>query len=187
MIVIMRRYLIALLLPLAQLTAAENKPSPVTIRLHAEGKTTDSETFVVPITLTNPPKKTVIRKVPVVTERDIDAFFPFAAPDGTIGCYFRLDANGSNKLMQHTVEFRDTLAVAMINGRPACVLMVGEKITDGILAIPSGFSSEEVVLLQTKFPIISKEKEFEAQKKKAQDALKELHKQRRKQVSEPKS
>ncbi len=28
-----------------------------------------------------------------MTERDIVAFFPFAASDGSIGCYFKLDAN----------------------------------------------------------------------------------------------
>ena len=181
----MLRYFLAFLLSAAVADAAENKPPLVTIRLHAEGKTTDSETFVVPITLTKPPKKTVIRKVPVMTERDIVAFFPFAAPDGTIGCYFKLDANGSNKLTQHTVEFRDTLVVAMINGRPACVMMVGEKITDGIMPVPSGFSSEEVVLLQTKFPIMGKEKEFDAQKKKALNALKELNKHRAKAAPAP--
>ena len=129
------------LLPLLTLEAAEKKPSAISIRLYAEGNPREGETFVVPVTLINPPKQTVIRKVPIVTERDVVAFYPFAAGDGTIGCYFKLDADGTNKLMQHTVEFRDTLVVAMINGRVACAMMVGQKMTDGIMPFPIGISS----------------------------------------------
>ena len=137
----MRRLVLIYLLPLMAL-AAEQKPSAVSIRLHAEGNPREGETFVVPVTLVNPPKQTVIRKVPIVTERDVVAFYPFAAADGTIGCYFKLDANGTNKLMQHTIEYRDTLVVAMINGRVASAMMVGQKISDGVLFIPSGFAAK---------------------------------------------
>ena len=80
-----------------------------------------------PVTLINPPKQTVIRKVPIVTERDIVAFYPFAAADGTFGCYFKLDASGTNKLMQHTIEYRDTLVVAMVNGRVASAMTGGPE------------------------------------------------------------
>ncbi|HEY5706266.1 MAG TPA: hypothetical protein VIS96_11895 [Terrimicrobiaceae bacterium] len=164
------------LLPLLTLEAAEKKPLTISIRLHAEGNPREGEPFVVPITLVNPPKQTVIRKVPIVTERDIVSFYPFAATDGTIGCYFKLDADGTNKLMQHTVEFRDTLVVAMINGRVACVMMVGEKMTDGIMPFPSGFLPREIVELQARYPIMGREKEFPEQKKKALAALKEARK-----------
>jgi hypothetical protein len=163
------------LLPLLAL-GAEQKPSAVSIRLHAEGNPRDGETFVVPVTLLNPPKQTVIRKVPIVTERDIVAFYPFAAADGTLGCYFKLDANGTNKLLQHTVEYRDTLVVAMVNGRVSCAMMVGQKVADGIMPFPSGFLPKEIVELQTRYPIIGKEKEFPEQKKKALAALKEARK-----------
>ena len=179
----MRRLVLIFLLPLMAL-AAEQKPSAVSIRLHAEGNPREGETFVVPVTLVNPPKQTVIRKVPIVTERDIVAFYPFVAADGTIGCYFKLDADGTNKLMQHTIEYRDTLVVAMINGRVASAMMVGQKISDGIMLFPSGFLPREIVELQARYPIIGKEKEFPEQKKKALAALKDV---RKRESKEPKA
>ena len=109
-------------------------------------------------------------------------FFPFAAADGTIGCYFQLDAQGTNKLMQHTVEFRDGLVIAFVNAREAASMTVGKKITDGLLTIPSGFTPEEIVLLQTKYPTIGKEKEFDAQRKKSLDAIKQYKKQQAQQA-----
>lgn len=183
----MRRFFLLCLLPFAPLLAGESSQgNTVMIRLHTEGLAQEGETFVVPVTLINPPKQTFIRKVPIVTERDIKAFYPFAAADGTIGCYFRLDADGTHKLHQHTVEKLDTLVVAMINGRVACAMMVDKQTKDGILPIPSGFTRMEIVQLQTKFPIMGKEKEFEEQKKKALAALKEAKKNQPKATPEPK-
>jgi hypothetical protein len=182
----MRWLLPFLLLPLITLEGAEKKPPSISIRLHAEGNPRDGERFVVPVTLITPPKQTVIRKVPVVTERDIIGFYPFAATDGTIGCYFKLDADGTNRLLQHTIEFRDTLVVAMINGRVACAMLVGQKITDGIMPFPSGFLPQEIVELQARYPIIGKEKEFAEQKKKAMATLKEARKYQPKPKPKPK-
>jgi hypothetical protein len=176
---LMLRLILFLLIPLVSLEAAEKGPA-VSIRLHAEGNPSEGESFVAPVALVNPPKQTVIRKVPIVTERDIVAFYPFAAADGTIGCYFKLDADGTNKLTQHTIEFRDTLVVALINGRVACAMMVGQKVTDGIMPFPSGFLPQEIVALQTRYPIIGQEKEFPEQRKKALAALKEAAKRQAK-------
>jgi len=183
----MRRLVPLFLLSLLTLEAAEQKPSAISIRLHAEGNPREGEAFVVPVTLISPPKQTVIRKVPIVTERDIVAFYPFAAADGTIGCYFKLDADGTNKLMQHTIEYRDTLVVAMINGRVACAMMVGQKMTDGIMPFPSGILPREIAELQTRYPIMGKEKEFPEQKKKALAALKDARKKEPKPKRTPKS
>lgn len=184
----MRRLLFSCFLPLSLLSAGQSpEGNTVQVRLHAEGLAQEGETFVVPVTLNNPPKQTFIRKVPIVTERDIVAFYPFAAQDGTIGCYFKLDADGTHKLHQHTVEKLDTLVVAMINGRVSCAMMVGRQVKDGILPVPSGFLPVEIARLQTKFPIMGKEKDFEEQKKKALAALKEAKKNEPKATPAPKT
>ena len=170
----MRRLFFVCFLPFLTLQAGEQKKTDteVMVRLHAEGTVQEGETFVVPVTLINPPKQTFIRKVPIVTERDIEAFYPFTAPDGTLGSYFKLDADGTHKLNQHSIEKLDTLVVAMINGRVACAMMVDKRVTDGILCFPSGFLPIEIAKLQTKFPVMGKENEFEAQQKKALAAIK---------------
>jgi hypothetical protein len=180
----MRRLLALVLLPLT-LGAAEQK-STITVRLHAEATKHEGETFVVPVTLMHPPKQTYIRRVPILNEKDFVKFYPFAADDGTVGAYFQLDANGTNKLHQHTVEKLDTLVVAMINGRVACAMQVGGRISDGVLLIPSGFHPREIVELQAKFPIMGREKEFEAQQKKAKSALAEARKKEAKASPAPK-
>lgn len=169
----MHRFLPLLLLPFLTLQASEQKStSSLTVRLHAEGKATDGESFGTTINLINPPKQIVIDKVPIVTERDFESFYPFAAADGTLGAYFRLDAHGAHKLESHTTEYRDTLVVALIDGRVACAMTADKKITDGLLIIPSGFLPKEIVQLQTTLPTMGKEEKFEEQKKKAIAALK---------------
>ncbi len=183
----MRRFLPPLLLLCSiSVSTADDKPSPVTVRLHAEGKESEGPTFGTPVTLLLPPKKIIMRKVPIISERDFVAFYPFPTKDGTLGAYFKLDAHGTNKLASHTTEFRDTLAVALINGRVACALMVDKKITDGLVYIPSGFLSKEIAQLQTKFPTIGKEKDFPEQKKNALAALKEDAKKEPKVKPKPK-
>lgn len=167
--------------------ASARKPSPITVRLHAEGQPGDGKSFTTPITLINPPKKITIRKVPIVSERDFTAFYPFPATDGSIGAYFKLDANGAHKLESHTTEFRDTMVVALIQGRVAATMRVDAKITDGILMIPSGFLPEEILQLQTKLPTIGKEKEFQEQKEKAEAEIKSRKELERKQESQAKA
>ena len=181
----MRRVFFLLLLPLCTVYAG-GKPDLVTIRLHAEGNPAEGELFVTPITLMNPPKQTVIRKVPIITERDIVAFYPFSAPDGSIACYFKLDADGTHRLEEHTTEYRDTLVVALINGRLACSMMVDKRITDGIVLIASGFLPVEIAQLQLKYPTMGNEKGFGDQKKKAEMIMKEVRKNTPKPTPAPK-
>jgi hypothetical protein len=184
----MRSFLSPLLiLGLVIACPAADKAPLVTVRLHAEGKESDGKNFGTPVTLINPPKKIIMHKVPVVTEKDFTAFYPFPTQDGTLGAYFKLDPHGTNKLAQHTTEFRDTLAVVLINGRVACALMVDRKINDGILYIPSGFLSKEIAQLQTTLPTVGKERDFPEQKKKALAALKADQKKEPKPKPTPKA
>lgn len=170
----MRPFLALLLLSLLPLAAADK--NLVTIRLHGEGKEADTDTFTTSIELTNPARKLIISKVPIITERDIVSFYPFSAADGSIGAYLRLDADGGHKLASHTIAYRDTLVVAMINGRVSSAMMVDKKIEDGVLLISSGFLPSEIAQMQTKFPIMGKEKEFSQQKKYAQKLIDETNK-----------
>jgi hypothetical protein len=66
-------------------------------------------------------------------------------------------------------------------------MMVGEKVTDGIMPFPSGFLPQEIVDLQARYPIIGREKEFPEQRKKALAALKEAAKRQAKATRASKS
>ena len=140
--------------------AGQKKPAPVSIRVFCEGNEKEGESFVTPVELTNPKKRVFLRKVPIVSEKDFVSFLPFPGRDGMIGAYFRLDAHGSDKLDQFTIEDRGKLAVIMINGRVAAALRVEERVKDGILFVPGGLLPNEVQLLELKYPVIGHESEF---------------------------
>lgn len=140
--------------------AGQKKPPPVTIRLHGEGNAREGESFVTEVELTSPQRKIVIRKVPVLNEKDIKAFLPFPGHDGMVGAYFRLDAHGSNKLLQFTTEAKGQVAVILVNGRVAAAARVDRTVSDGILFVPGGILPNEIAMLQTRFPIIGREDEF---------------------------
>lgn len=142
------------------LHAGQKKPLPVSIRLFSEGNEKEGESFVTPVELTNPQKRIFLRKVPIVTEKDIKAFYPFPGRDGMIGAYFRLDAHGADKLDQFTTEDRGKLAVIMVNGRVAAALRVEKRVSDGILFVPGGILPNEVELLEMNYPVIGRESEF---------------------------
>lgn len=169
----MVRALVVLLITSLPMFAGQKKSEyPVSVRIHAEARSGDGDSFGSEITLARPAKTITISKIPIVSERDFVAFFPFQAPDGSFGAYFKVDAHGTNKLEVHTTEYRDTLVVALVNGRVASAMNVDRKITDGIVLVPAGFQPDEIIRLQTKIPVIGNEKDFAAQKKKAHHTLK---------------
>ena len=168
----MRIAFLLLLLPMA-LQAGQSKPAPITVRLHAEAVKTEGPSFVTEIQLKVPNKKIFVRKVPFMTERDIKAILPFTTDDGSLGCIFRLDPSGTQRTDEHTTAARDTIVVALVNGRVASAMRVDRRITDGIVTIPSGFLPEEILALQALHPTIGKESDFQKQ---SREAKKSLHK-----------
>jgi hypothetical protein len=142
------------------LFAGTKKAPLVTIRLHGEGSSTDGPSFSSEVQLNNPQVKMFIRNVPVVSERDIEAFLPFPGNDGQVGAYFRLDAHGNNKLHQFTVEEKGRTAIILINGRIVANMMIKSAVNDGILYVPGGITQEEILVLQQHFKIIGRESEF---------------------------
>jgi hypothetical protein len=142
------------------LQAGQKKAPPVSIRVFCEGNEKEGESFVTPVELTTPQKRVFLRKVPIVTEKDITSFYPFPGRDGMIAAYFRLDAHGADKLDQFTTEDRGKLAVVMVNGRVAAALRIEQRVRDGILYVSGGILPDEVLQLQTKYPVIGRESEF---------------------------
>ncbi len=143
----------------APLQAGGAKSPPVTIRLHCEGSPSDGESFVTELQLVDG-RKIPIRKVPVVNERDITAFYPFPGNDGLPGAYFRLDAHGAHKLQQLAIEDKGRTAVVLVNGRPAAALKISGSVNDGILYVPGGLLPQEILQLERHYPVIGRESQF---------------------------
>jgi len=174
--------LLSLIVPL--FSAQAQKVPPLTVRLHGESRNTETDSFTSEVQLAFPDKKIRIGKVPIISEKDIAAIYPYPSPDGNIGVYLILDASGTNRLEEYTTQQRDSLVVALINGRVATAMRVDKRVTDGVLSIPTGFSLEEILVLQSKHPTVGKEKEFDQQKK---DALAVLAKNHKRKVTEEKA
>lgn len=149
------------LLALLFVAAAKKKEPEVTIRFHTEVRQHGGESFVVPVMLQNPPRRTFISKVPAISERDVVAIYPFPAPDGTMGCALKLDEHGRIALDTLSVESRSSALIGIVNGRQVVEMQIDKRVSDGILTIPSGILLPEIQQLEKKFRIMG-----QAQKKK---------------------
>ncbi len=141
-----------MLVPLLALLfmASSGKP-PLSVRFHSTANPVEGEPFVMKIMVPNPPREVTIHKVPEISEQDIIAIYPFSAPDGTMGCSFKLDAHGGIGLGTLSVDRRGSILVALVNGRVVTAMMIDRPVTDGIITISSGLTAQEIVMLQQKF------------------------------------
>ncbi|MEO6845956.1 MAG: hypothetical protein ABI443_01470 [Chthoniobacterales bacterium] len=151
---------------LALLCVAANKKSTLTIRFHAEGSPGDGEKFVQGIVFKTPPHTGVIGIMPVATEREIVAFFPFKAKDGTMGAYFKLDSHGAALLEAFTIENRGRTVVALVNGRQVIDMISDKPISDGVITIPSGLTDAEIAAMRAEFRIIGQKEDSKKTKAK---------------------
>lgn len=150
------RALRALLIPLlglALMGAAKKQPE-VTVRFHSEITSGSSEKFGLPVSVSNPSRQTQIGKIPDISELDIKAIYPFPAPDGTLGCAFKLDQHGTLALDTLSIDKRGKVVVAFLNGRQVIDMIIDRRVSDGIITIRRGLTPQEIALLQKKYPTL---------------------------------
>jgi hypothetical protein len=149
---------------------SNKKKDTLAIRIHGEANPEDGEKFSVPVILLDG-RKTSLSIMPLLSEHDIRAVYPFKASDGSCGAYLKLDGHGSDLLTQYSVENmgRNKVLVVMVNGRQTADLIVDKPVRDGIFVIPSGLTMVEDARLTTSYPIMGQENNPE-QKKKRQPA-----------------
>lgn len=141
----------------AALACAAGAKKPVLdLRVHAEGTEAEAPTFAIPATLLNG-KPAFLQRMPLVSQNEIEAVYPFAAADGSQGIYLKLGQHGLRLLQQHTMSQQGKTLVVMLNGRMVSNLLVDRPIDDGIVCIPRGLSQEDVALLTSAFPVIGQE------------------------------
>ena len=127
----------------------------ITVRFHVEANARDGQPFAMPITFHNPERQGFMTQIPALSERNIEAIFPFPAADGTSGCAFKLDNFGRTALEEMTLSNRGTSVVAFVGtktGTHQVVDMVVDKvIRDGIISIPRGLTDLEINALELEF------------------------------------
>lgn len=136
------------------LVAGAKKPSGFSFALHPEGNPGDGEKFVRKVVLRNGQRETTISVLPLVTQSDIAAFYPFQARDGSQGAYLKLKNHARKAVEQYTMTQKGKALVALVNGRQVVDMVVTEPVRDGIITIPGGLMPAEIAQLTARYDVI---------------------------------
>ena len=142
--------MLALLLP----AAVEARKPRCTLRVHLEGNVHDGNVFSSQIPSPTTGKKVVIQKTPTISERDVVAFAPYQAADGSYGALFILDDHGKLALDTLSVERRGTYLYVFVNGRGVAELQIDRRVSDGKLYVASGLTQEDLALMKKDWRVI---------------------------------
>ncbi len=145
--------------------AGAKKQSAVNVRFYPEAGAEGGEFSQKVQLLNNPARTTYMGEIPLISERDITAYYPFQAGDGSFGTYFKLDDHGTNLLAQHTMSRRGSYVLVFFNGRHVVDLSVDRPVQDGIAVIPSGLTETDIALLDMTFSRIGQENVKPSKKK----------------------
>ncbi len=99
-----------------------------------------------------------MEKMPWISERDVMAFSPYPAANGTYGALLQLDEHGRVVLDTLSVERRSSLLFVFINGRQITELEIDKRVSDGKIYIPSGLTSADIELMKKDWRMIGKKK-----------------------------
>ena len=87
-------------------------------RVHTEANPSDGATFTTSVKASFSGKRVAIEKIPRLSERDVVAFYPYPASDGSNGVLFQLDEHGRLALDTLSEEKHGSLLFIFMNGRP---------------------------------------------------------------------
>ncbi len=129
-------------------TASRAGKAHCTLRAHVEGNANDGAVFSTQLRSPATGKNIVIEKVPTISERDVVAFYPIPAADGSYGVLFKLDDHGKLALDTLSLEHRGTFLYVFVNGRPAAELQIDKRVRDGKLYVPTGLTQSDLELMK---------------------------------------
>jgi hypothetical protein len=140
------------------------KELPLSIRFYTQTQQGDTDSFSAPVTLLNG-QQTYIDQIANISERDIVAIYPFPVADGSGGCAFKLDDHGTLSLNSLSNEKRGSLLIGVVNGHQVADILIDQPVTDGVVTIPSGITTDDMKLILKRYPIIGGKKAARKQKK----------------------
>ena len=147
-----------ILLLLLGATASEARKPRTTLRAHLEANSNDGTAFSTQLRSPVSSKSIVIEKVPTISERDVVAFSPYPAADGTFGVLFQLSDHGKLALDTLSVERRGQFLYVFVNGKAAAELQIDRRVSDGKLYVASGLTAADIELMKKEWPLIGQPK-----------------------------
>ena len=142
----------ALTLPLS-VSGAGKKKSEFSIGFHVEGDKSEGEKRVGEDVVNGRP--VYFRRMPVVTNKDFQGYWPFPADDGTWGAAFKLSSTGLRRLNTTGLTERGRLMGVVVNMRKVDVMLVDKNPEDGILVVWKGLTENELKQLEKTLPQIA--------------------------------
>lgn len=134
--------------------AMQRKPDFV-LRVHQETVETDGAAFAIPANrASGDRRKTFISRIPLISERDITAVYPFKAADGSNGVALQLRAHGRLALSVASAESLGRYLLIYANGRQLPDVYVDRKVEDGIFVVPGGLTGAEIAKLVKRYPVM---------------------------------
>src|SRR5881392_378314 len=129
-----------------------------TLRVHAQANPRDTEVFATSVRAQLSGKEVAIEKMPWISERDVIAFSPYPAANGTYGALFQLDEHGRVVLDTLSIERRGSLLFVFINGRPITELAIDKRVSDGKIYIASGLTAADINLMKKDWRLLGQRK-----------------------------
>jgi len=134
--------------------SATGKDRHCTFRVHAEANPNDTAIFSSSIRALFSGKQVAIERMPRLSERDVVAFYPYPAGDGSYGALFQLDDHGQLALDALSIERRGSLLFVLINGRAITELQIDRRVSDGQIYIASGLTKADIDLMKKDWRLI---------------------------------
>jgi hypothetical protein len=103
-------------------------------RVHAEANRNDTIVFATSVRAKFSGKEIAIEKTPRLTERDVEAFYPYPKTNGSYGALLQLDEHGRLVLDALSIERHASLLFVFINGRPITEMQIDQRVSDGLSA-----------------------------------------------------
>lgn len=144
---------VLLAVPTGWAAGKKRRDPNIAVRFHSQVSTYDPS-FAAKVTTGDPPRELIVEKIPSLSERDIESFYPYKAADGTFAVAFQFDRHGAVILETLSAQNRGRYIVAAVNTRPIALLAVDRKINDGIIYVPYGFTLDEIHKLGESFSLM---------------------------------
>jgi hypothetical protein len=135
-----------------------SKPRHCILRVHAQANPRDTAVFATSVRAQLSGKDVAIERMPWISERDVIAFSPYAARDGTYGALLQLDEHGRVVLDTLSVERRGSFLFVFVNGRPITELEIDKRVSDGKIFIPSGLTAVDIESMKRDWRVIGQKK-----------------------------
>ncbi len=128
------------------------------LRLHLEANLHDTAAFATSVRAKLSGRDIAIERVARISERDVTAFYPYPAADGSYGALFQLDEHGRLTLEALSIERRGNLLFVFVNGRSITELEVDKRVSDGRVYVASGLTKADIELMKKDWRLIGEKK-----------------------------